>query len=211
MNGGRVLTNFTSFTGRLAGRTTIFGLTTASAALASLTLAVLIFCGVTAKQAAAASKDAVDCASISMSFDVKSGYELNCEEATRVISGFDSSNSYVIQHLEATSATSNIFVDAFHYTLTGRVILTNTDLRNNLKDFYGDLAISDWQSGRALESLATAEFRTEMRGLPSHCVAFQRLGHRDWGGYKKLMIGVSCSQDDIEQAYSALKYLYLPH
>lgn len=162
-------------------------------------------------RAAAAAKDAVDCADISMSFDAKAGYELQCEEATQLITGFEGSNSYEVQHLEATAADSDAFVDAFHYTLNGRVILTNTDLRNNLQDFYGRLSISDWQSGRAISNLSTAEFKTTMRGLPSHCIAFQKLAHRDWDGYKKIMIGVACSQDDVDHAYTALKYLYLPN
>jgi hypothetical protein len=182
------------------------GLATAGAALV---LIVLLLCAPLARHAEAASKDAVDCDDISMSFDAKSGYELNCTKMTRDLAGMN--GSYEEQRLQATAADGVTFVDAFHDTLMGQIILTGTDLRNNLKDFYGNLPISDWQTGRTMESLSTAEFRADMRGLPSHCVAFQRLGHHESGGYKKLMIGVSCSQGDIGQAYAALQYLHLPH
>lgn len=175
-----------------------------------LTLAIVLL-AFAPDRASAAAKDAVDCADISMSFDAKAGYELQCEEATQQITGFDGVNSFEVQHLEATAASSDAFVDAFHYVLAGRVILTNTDLRNNLQDFYGHLSISDWKSGRIVSNLSTAEFTTTMRGLPSHCIAFQRLAHPEWGGYKKIMVGVACSQDDIDHAYTALKLLYLPN
>lgn len=145
-----------------------------------------------------------------MSFDTAAGYEVNCEEATQLITGFEGANSYAVQHLQATAASADTFLDAYHYTVNGRIYLTGTDLRANLHDFYGDLQISDWQSGRVIASLSTAEFTGMIRGLPSHCVAFQKMAHHAWGGYKKIMVGVACTQGDVERAYTALKYLHLP-
>lgn len=157
---------------------------------------------------ARAATKAVDCADLAISFDAKNGYDLSCETDTTLIADMD--GSVLIQHLEATAKDSSNFVDASYYNLMGRVIYTATDLRSNIKSFYDHITISDWKNGRAVSTLTTAEFKADMRGLPSHCVAYQKLGHRDWGGYKKLMIGVACSQEDIDQSYAALKRLYLP-
>lgn len=151
----------------------------------------------------------VDCADLAISFDTKTGYDLSCETDSTLLADMD--GSLQIQHLEATAGDSSSFVDARYYDLMGRVTYTSTDLRANLQTTYGHLTLSDWQSGRAVDNLATAEFKADLRGLPSRCVAFQRLGHRDWGGYKKVMIGIACSQTDIDQAYAALKHLYLPN
>ena len=162
----------------------------------------------TAVPAQAATKS-VDCADLAISFDGKTGYDLSCETDSTLLADMD--GSLQMQHLEATAGDSSNFVDAHYYDLLGRVIYTATDLRSNFQTLYGHLTLSDWQSGRAVSNLATAEFKAELRGLPSRCVAFQRLGHRDWGGYKKIMIGIACSQTDIDQAYDALKHLYLPN
>jgi hypothetical protein len=158
---------------------------------------------------ARAATKTVNCTDLAISFDAKSDYDLSCESDTSLLA--DMNGSMLIQHLEATADDSSNFLDAFYYNLMGRVIYTANDLRNNITTFYGHLTISDWQSGRPVSTLTTAEFKTEMRGLPSHCIAYQKLAHRDWGGYKKLMVGVACSQDNIEQSYAALKRLYLPN
>jgi hypothetical protein len=126
-----------------------------------------------------------------------------------MLPGFD--GTVQIQRLEATANDSSHFVDARMYTLLGRVYYSGVDLRNNLNDFYGHLTLKDWHSGRAVSTLATAEFETSMRGLPSKCVAFQKFGHHDYDGYKKLMIGIACSQGDVDQVYEALKRLTLPN
>jgi hypothetical protein len=156
-----------------------------------------------------AATKSVDCADLSISFDSKTGYDLSCETDSTLLADMD--GSLQIQHLEATAGDSSNFVDALYYDLMGRVTYTATDLRSNFQNLYGHMTFSDWQSGRAVSNLATAEFKADLRGLPSRCVAFQRLGHRDWGGYKKIMIGIACSQTDIDQAYDALKHLYLPN
>jgi hypothetical protein len=152
--------------------------------------------------------DAVNCADIAMRFDDK-GFEVSCETGSEMLAGMN--GTMESQHLEATASDSSSFVDAFHYSLNGQVIYTATDLRHNFETLYQRLSLRDWHSGRAVSTLSTAEFKADMRGLPSSCVAFQKLGHHDWGGYKKIMIGVACSQDNIDQAYIALNHLYLPN
>ena len=174
--------------------------------VATLVIAVQVPLGATGS--AKAATKSVDCADLAISFDAKSSYDLSCETDSTLIADMD--GSVLIQPLEATAKDSSNFVDASYYNLMGRVIYTATDLRDNIKSFYDHIAITDWRPGRAVSTLTTAEFKADMRGLPSHCVAYQKLGHRDWGGYKKLMIGVACSQQDIDQSYAALKRLYLP-
>jgi hypothetical protein len=178
--------------------------------LAAWMLAILVAAQIVpgVNRPAEAATKAVDCADLAISFDDKNGYDLSCETETSLLADMD--GSMLLQHLEATANDSSNFVDAFYYNLMGRVIYTATDLRANLTNFYGHLTISDWQSGRPVSTLTTAEFKTDMRGLPSHCIAYQKLSHRDSGGYKKVMIGVACSQGDINQSYAALKRLYLP-
>lgn len=151
--------------------------------------------------------NAANCADIAMRFDDK-GYDVSCDIGSEMLAGMNGTMDF--QHLEATATDSSNFVDVFHYTLNGQVIYTAMDLRNNFESLYQKLALRDWHSGRPVSTFATAEFKADMRGLPSSCVAFQKFGHRGWGGYKKIMIGVACSQDNIDQAYNALNHLYLP-
>jgi hypothetical protein len=158
---------------------------------------------------AAASGKAVDCAALAVGFETKDGFELNCEAGTDMLPGMEG-GSVEKERLEATANDGTTFVDARYFDLLGRVYFTNPDLRANFGDFYGKLEVKNWQSGQAVSTLTTAEFAADMRGLPSKCVAFQKLAHHAWDGYKKLMIGVSCTQGDLSLAYAALKHLRLP-
>jgi hypothetical protein len=154
-----------------------------------------------------ADEDQVNCGDLDMTFEA-GGYDLSCAVKSEMLAGFD--GTVRIQRLEATASDSSRFLDARLYNLMGRVYYSGMDLRNNLDDFYGHLSIKDWHSGHAVATLATAEFATNLRGLPSKCVAFQKFGHHEYQGYKKVMIGIACSQGDIDQAYEALKRLTLP-
>ena len=158
---------------------------------------------------ARAAENAADCAALAVSFETKDGFELSCAVGTDMLPGMEG-GSVEKQRLEATANDGTTFVDARYFDLLGRVYFTNPDLRTNFGDFYGKLEIKNWQSGQAVSTLTTAEFTADMRGLPSKCVAFQKLAHHAWDGYKKLMIGISCTQGDLGLAYAALKHLRLP-
>ena len=157
---------------------------------------------------AASNRTPVNCADIAMTFDAQ-GYDVACDSASEMLADLD--GTMASQHLEATAGDSSSFIDAFHYSFLGQVTYTATDLRSNFESLYGKLDFKDWHSGRTMANLATAEFKADMRGLPSNCVAFQKLGHPQWGGYKKIMVGIACSQENIDQAYAVLKRLYLPN
>lgn len=190
-----------------ASRTSIRLTLTLSFVLAGLCLAVIT--ATTPSSPARASENAVDCAALAVSFETKDGFELSCAAGTDMLPGMEG-GSVEKQRLEATANDGTTFVDARYFDLLGRVYFTNPDLHTNFGDFYGKLDVKNWQTGQAVSTLTTAEFTADMRGLPSKCVAFQKLGHHAWDGYKKLMIGISCTQGDLALAYAALKHLRLP-
>lgn len=155
----------------------------------------------------AAGSDEVDCADLSMTFK-GSGYDRTCESGSMAFADTDGSALY--QRLEANAEDSSNFLVVMLLSIQGRAIYTGVSLRSNLTDFYDGLKIDAWHDGHAVKALSTAEFDSDLRGLPSHCLAFQKLAHRDQGGYRKVMVGFACSQSDIKQAYRALDELYLP-
>ena len=178
----------------------------------SFILAAIFFAAIAAtfrSSPATAAENAVDCAALAVGFQTKDGFELTCEAGTDMLPGMEG-GSVEKQRLEAMANDGSTFVDARYFDLLGRVYFTNPDLRTNFGDFYGKLEVKNWQSGQAVSTLSTAEFAADMRGLPSKCVAFQKLAHHAYDGYKKLMIGVSCTQGDLSLAYAALKHLRLP-
>lgn len=168
---------------------------------------LVLLAGFRPAAALAAGPDEVDCADLSMTFR-GSGYDRTCETGSMAFADTDGSALY--QRLEANAEDSSHFLVVMLLSVQGRAIYTGVSLRTNLTDFYDGLRIDTWHDGHAVKALSTAEFDSDLRGLPSHCLAFQKLAHRDQGGYRKVMVGFACSQDDIKQAYQALDELDLP-
>src|SRR4029434_2552202 len=53
----------------------------------------------------------------------------------------------------------------------------------------------------------SAEFKSEISGMPSRCITIQRYTNPAWTGYKRHMVGMGCEPDELGLAYAALQYL----
>lgn len=66
------------------------------------------------------------------------------------------------------------------------------------------------KSGRSLSQIDVAETTARLNGSDNKCLIFQKLGRREYSGYKKVNLGMICTQRDISLAYDALEKLLLP-
>ena len=155
-----------------------------------------------------ASEIAVDCAAVAISFEAKDQFSLTCEAKTTKLAGMGDGSAEE-QQLRALAKDGQTLLNAIRVNLLGRVYFTRSDLLSNFHDFYEKIEINNWQDGRSTSHLTTAEFSTHLVGVPSKCLAFQKLENAMWGGHKTLTIGFSCSRGDFAFAYDTLAHLHL--
>jgi len=169
-------------------------------ALSILAVAIVILAGA---GDAAAQSDEVECSSLRLQ-NSDSGYDNTCE--------LYNSSSDEVQVLETNAIDGSHFLVVIDHMTSHRYIFRGGGaLQSSLKDYFNKLDIDKWKSGDAHLGFRTGEFVSDFKSIPSECVAFEKYLRREWGGWRRRIIGFGCSRDgDREQVYAAMRLVNFP-
>jgi hypothetical protein len=74
-----------------------------------------------------------------------------------------------------------------------------------------NLTIDEWRGGKTQQGLNVAEFVSDLKSIPSDCVAFERNLRREYNGFRRRIIGFGCSRTGKrEEVYAAMRHVNFP-
>jgi hypothetical protein len=136
-----------------------------------------------------------------------SQYQITCEEENDRPGG-DSDAKISSKTMTAFARDASHFVVVYRVTAGIRTYLTYNDNVNGaarrLLANHGDT-----KPGRSLGPIDTLETTARINGTDQRCLVFQRVGRKEYSGYKKVNLGMVCTQQDISLAYQVLEKLSL--
>jgi hypothetical protein len=175
--------------------------------------AVAAFVGglaIAAAAPAAADFTEIDCGSSAFAF-VESGYHVDCERSKENVRADESTGSSEIDVMNISSDDRTVFITIVSVRVTAaRLYMEHRSLGENFRSAFSHLEIEDWSTIGNRNGYDSAEFNTQISGLPSSCVAVQRYTNAAWTGYTRRLIGMGCSSVDRGQVYTALTKLRAP-
>lgn len=149
------------------------------------------------------SAEEVECSSIRLEM-ANDGYDLTCDS--------DNGSDITYETLEASATDGTHFLVIGDAKTNFRYIFTGGDsLRKALTDIFSSLDVQDWRSGKGQQGLTVSEFTSDYKTIPSACVGFQGYYGRQYGGWRRHIIGFGCSRvGDRGQVYDALRHVNFP-
>ena len=174
-------------------------------------LAAALLAGALAMAPASADEEAaIDCGSTPFVFS-GDGYYVDClryEAKPRKDGASGQSQSDVIN---VTSDERSMFLTLVSIRLTSTGLhMRYQDLRQNTRDFFTGVDLSDWTGIGYKGGYDTAEFSADISGTPSRCIAVQRYLNPAFGGFKRHVIGLGCAAGGLDPVYAALSKLRAP-
>jgi hypothetical protein len=159
---------------------------------------------------AAGGDDAIDCGSTPFVFS-GDGYFVDClryEANARKDGASGESQSDVIN---VTSNEREMFLTLVSIRLTSTGLhMRYQNLRENTRDFFSGVELQDWNGIGYQSGYDTAEFTSDISGMPSHCIAVQRYLNPAFGGFKRHVIGMGCAAGSLDAVYAALQQMRAP-
>ena len=153
---------------------------------------------------------AIDCSSTPFVFS-GNGYFVDClryEAQPRKDGASGESQSDVIN---VTSDERSMFLTLVSIRLTSTGLhMRYQNLEENTHDFFGGVAVKDWNGIGYKGGYDTAEFTSDISGTPSHCIAVQRYLNPAFGGFKRHVIGMGCAAGSLDAVYAALQQMRAP-
>ena len=172
--------------------------------------ALIAAAALVAARAGAAEMTEIDCGSSPFRFAAE-GYHVDCERSTEQVRAGESSGGTQIDVMTISGDEPRMFMTVISMKINApRLYLEHRDLRQSFGDTFKSIEIEDWKSIGNKNGYDSAEFKAEISGMPSWCVAIQRYSNPAWTGFKRHVVGMGCSPGSRDAVYDALPKLRSP-
>jgi len=152
----------------------------------------------------------IDCGSTSFAFS-DSAYLVDCERAESPLRVGSSSGKSVTDVINVTNDDRTIFLTVVSRTITApRIYMEYRGLGESFRDVFNEPDVKNWESRGNKDGFDVAEFDREISGRDSHCITVQRYTNAMHTGFKRHVIGMGCSVDNLEAVYQLLGKLDAP-
>ena len=153
---------------------------------------------------------AIDCSSSPFSF-AGAGYNVDCERSTEQVRAGESSGGTQVDVMTVSSEDPRMFMTVVSMLINApRIYLEHRALRQSFRNTFSKIETEAWEGKGNRNGYDSAEFKAEISGVSSWCVAIQRYSNPAWTGYKRHVIGMGCSPVSLEAVYAALPNLRAP-
>ena len=160
--------------------------------------------------AASAAMDDIDCGASSFEFEAE-GFQVDCQRSTDRVRAEGATGASEIDVMTVSGNDRHVFVTIVAISLKApRLILERRSLGENFRDAFNDIKAEDWKGIGNKGGYDTAEFTSDISGVPSSCIAIQRYLNPMHTGFKRRLIGVGCSLGGYEAVYETLAKLRAP-
>jgi hypothetical protein len=169
--------------------------------------ALLLATAMLAPPAGAEEMTEIDCGSSPFGF-ADDGYHLDCERSTKQVRAGESSGGTQIDVMTISGDEPRMFMTVISMKINApRLYLEHRNLRESFGDTFKSIEVEEWKSIGNKNGYDSAEFKAEISGMPSWCVAIQRYSNPAWTGFKRHVVGMGCSPGSRDPVYDALPKL----
>ena len=180
-------------------------------ALAGAVASLLAIGTIAAPPAVAADMSEIDCGSSPFTFAATDGYHLDCERSTKQVRAGESSGGTQIDVMNISGDDPRMFITVVSMQINApRLYLEHRNIRESFRDMFEGIDTQEWEGTGTKNGYDSAEFKAEISGMMSWCVAIQRYSNPAWTGFKRQVVGMGCSPISREPVYAALPKLRSP-
>ncbi len=152
----------------------------------------------------------IDCGSSPFSF-AGEGYNVDCERSTEQVRAGESSGGTQVDVMTVSAEDPRMFMTVVSMQINApRIYMEHRALRQSFRNTFSRIEAEGWEGKGNQSGYDSAEFKAEISGVTSWCVAIQRYSNPAWTGYKRHVIGMGCSPVGLEAVYAALPKLHAP-
>ncbi|HEV8263200.1 MAG TPA: hypothetical protein VGQ19_20880 [Burkholderiales bacterium] len=157
-----------------------------------------------------AQAEEVDCGSSPFAY-LAGQHRLECEHYTKQIHEGEGSGTMTMDVMTIASDDPRMFLTLASIQVNAtRMYFEYRNLSQNFHEVFPGIEAREWKGIGNKDGYDSAEFKTEISGMPSRCIAIQRYTNHAWTGYKRHMVGMGCAPDDLGLVYAALQQVHAP-
>jgi hypothetical protein len=157
-----------------------------------------------------AQAEEVDCGSSPFAYPAGQ-HRLECERYTKPIHEGEESGTMTMDVMTIASDDPRMFLTLASIQVNAtRMYLEYRNLSQNFHEVFPGIEAREWKGIGNKDGYDSAEFKSEISGVPSRCIAIQRYTNHAWMGYKRHMVGMGCAPDDLGLVYATLQQLHAP-
>ena len=172
--------------------------------------ALIAAAALVAARAGAAEMTEIDCGNSPFRFAAE-GYHVDCERSTEQVRAGESSGGTQIDVMTISGDEPRMFMTVISMRINApRLYLEHRNLRETFDDAFSSIEVQDWQSIGNKDGYDSAEFKADISGLPSWCIAIQRYTNPAWTGFKRHVVGMGCAPSGRAPVYDVLPKLHAP-
>ena len=173
-------------------------------------MALLAAAIISVPPADSASMDEIDCSSSPFSFSGQ-GYKVDCERSTKQVRAGESSGATQIDVMTVSGDEPRMFMTVISTQINApRIYMEHRSLSETFHDVFSDIEVQEWKGLGNKGGYDSAEFKAEISGMLSSCIAIQRYTNPAWTGFKRHVVGMGCSPAGRDPVYAALPMLRAP-
>jgi len=159
---------------------------------------------------ALAQAEEVDCGNSPFSYPAGT-HRLECEHYTKQVHPGEASGTMIMDVMTIASDDPRMFLTLASMQVNApRIYFEYRNLSQNFHDVFRDIEPREWKGIGNKNGYDSAEFKTDISGVPSRCIAIQRYTNHAWTGYKRHMVGMGCAPDDLGLVYATLQQVQAP-
>jgi hypothetical protein len=178
--------------------------------IAAAGAALIAAAALVAARAGAAEMTEIDCGSSPFRFAAE-GYHVDCERSNEQVRAGESSGGTQIDVMTISGDEPRMFMTVISMRVNApRLYLEHRNLRETFDDAFSGIEVEDWKSIGNKDGYDSAEFKADISGLPSWCIAIQRYANPAWTGFKRHVVGMGCAPSSRAPVYDALPKLHAP-
>lgn len=170
----------------------------------------VMFILVAGRVATANELSAIDCGSSPFGFSGQ-GYNLDCERSDTQTHVEGASGSVRFDVITISSDDRTLFLTMTSQLITApRIYLEHRSLSQSFNNMFEREGVAEWKGVGNKAGYDIAEFKTDISGHESRCLAIQRYTNAAWTGYKRHIVGMGCAITGLDAVYDMLSKLSAP-
>jgi len=173
-------------------------------------LAVALVAHVLAGRTRAAELQPIDCGSSPFGV-TDAAYHVDCERSKDNLHVEETTGSVQLDVITVSSDDRQVFFTVVsQLVLAPRIYLEHRNLSESFHSTFDHADVAEWKGLGNKGGYDVAEFKSDVSGQQSVCIAIQRFTNPAWTGFKRHIIGMGCATGGLDPVYRILSELKAP-
>jgi len=173
-------------------------------------LAVPFLAFLCAGQSRASELQPIDCGSSPFGV-TDAAYHVDCERSKDNLHVDETAGSVQLDVITVSSDDRQVFFTVVsQLVLAPRIYLEHRNLSESFHSVFEHTEAAEWKGIGNKGGYDVAEFKSDVSGQQSVCIAIQRYTNPAWTGFKRHIIGMGCATGGLDPVYRILSELTAP-